>query len=1069
MKQTLWLALILQLAVFSTDNSFAVSSVEKSSGLQSALTTHFFDNGGLSLEKIGQFKAKISQLKKEETRNIHLLDKNKSLEEIEKEGKLVGIKFINENLRLLLVEKDFSKQQKIAKKVLKIYFGLMRYSRPAELIQVGTMISETVFKMPRVPLKDEKRELSSNLLNVKENRYFEKVELKALISRGLDISKLDPADSPYWKRPKDIANKDPRSSAEVFGKRKEFYFSKVKTTNTNPKINVFYKNQSGRKITVKIKFGKEINSAYVASRIAELIGFYADPSYYMDNIKIYFENEDAYKKMIKDWIGYFNVSDAYLPFKYVKKTGVDEKGFYAIFKEGIVQPKNKKMIKVGPMPSSKIGNWQRRELRGQLLFEAFINNADYKMAENSKTVLIENKKKPISDWEIVEANHDLGYSFGGLFFNNAPNYYKWSFIKKGLLNVKFTDFKRFHYLPRKKSPFHQVSYSDLKWMAHYMVQITQRQFKTIIKNSGWPKVVGDLYFQKFVKRRNEIVRVFNLENEVIKGRRISLWDEVRPRRYNVGKVVRRGKLTKHFKNDNYTVVYNPSFFNDQGHILKIQEILVENLSSILGEIPFYKMFSFEGNRRFFDFKGIIPGVGLGFNFKRSIDLNVENPSAKETWKVSDTLTLFGTVGAGGFMPINSHIKFVMDGSLKVGTEVTRTYHVDNLLTAIRGNIKDVIKMPFKKASYIKKLAPKESFSYGKFIWVKVSEGIETGLVGLTSLGAEVSQGFKYFINKTNITKKNDSTYRVDKIKSKEFILGMAFYFKFFEVIQLNFFSAEAKIGKIEEKTYFFDQSSVYAKDLNFDILAYTDSLKKLPKDLKPAQSQVKNYVDANWSLGFISKIGRDSKGVQEVTINEKGEIARRYIYTTAIKTSYVPISKVVSYKVETILDFKDDFKTIEDKKISLIYEYKNKQASKKSLKKYIDKVNKWSNTEDFLTYSPDLYAPGHLGAVYGKTVINFNDRATNCLFENTTCERNKVRFDGLMNFNLKVIQSLKPIRKAKRLSKWISRYMFLKGKRLHSLLTYIGYDNVSVLPVIRGNYLNEKGIITDEKRFASGF
>jgi hypothetical protein len=136
--------------------------------------------------------------------------------------------------------------------------------------------------------------------------------------------------------------------------------------------------------------------------------------------------------------------------------------------------------------------------------------------------------------------------------------------------------------------------------------------------------------------------------------------------------------------------------------------------------------------------------------------------------------------------------------------------------------------------------------------------------------------------------------------------------------------------------------------------------------------------------------------------------------------------------------------------------------AKKSLGRYIKKVNKWADQDNFIDYDPDLYSLSHLGDVYGFTEIKFTEKGKKCLFYNRFCDRQKVLFGSLIEFNLKVISRLRPVLKAKRLSKYMSRFMFLKGKRFKSFLKYIGYDKVSISTKIRGRYLNEKGIIKNK-------
>ena len=116
---------------------------------------------------------------------------------------------------------------------------------------------------------------------------------------------------------------------------------------------------------------------------------------------------------------------------------------------------------------------------------------------------------------------DTGIALGGEFSLRKPNkllaigsYYKVNafpefFIKsqKGNFKVHWIDF----YI--RKELFSKTTWEDLKWMAMIILNLPCSYIYSALEKSGMPEEVVEIYYYKLLKRRNDMILAFELENE----------------------------------------------------------------------------------------------------------------------------------------------------------------------------------------------------------------------------------------------------------------------------------------------------------------------------------------------------------------------------------------------------------------------------------------------------------------------------------------------------------------------------------------------------------------------------
>ena len=71
-----------------------------------------------------------------------------------------------------------------------------------------------------------------------------------------------------------------------------------------------------------------------------------------------------------------------------------------------------------------------------------------------------------------------------------------------------------NYLNLQQSGLETIAtWADSKWMARRIAQLTRAQIEQAVALGRWPGGVGPLYVEKLLNRRNQIVRIFELEGE----------------------------------------------------------------------------------------------------------------------------------------------------------------------------------------------------------------------------------------------------------------------------------------------------------------------------------------------------------------------------------------------------------------------------------------------------------------------------------------------------------------------------------------------------------------------------
>ncbi len=1055
MKALLLFLFLFPFFSYSQNISEKELGFENSSSLREEMQEKFLEsNGEISISKLEDFRETLLKLFDEYKKNLASnleaegMAPEIALEKASKDKIIEAYQFIINRLDLLLTsELELSKAEYELKKILRIYFSLKVPADDPLLEARLKNLYSILFMGHKIPIDERKSQMPSNIPDRTRKKYFNQEELLEKIGKGEDISSIDPADGPYWKKPSDVSAAKPISSRELEqGIPTVFEFDEVTISQTRPKIKVKEILPNGKKVSWKMKFGREVNTEYVASRIMRLLGYNADTYFYVKSPRVYFKNKEAYESMINDWISHYEADDSILPDTYIKAKGEDEKGFFVDFHEGLLEDRPKEVIRLLGFHFAEMGNWERREVRAQLLVQAFLNQVDNKEFANNKTNILMTSKNP-GDWEVEELIHDVGFSFGDGLSPNLPNGYTWTFLKKRGNKIVF-NYKNNQFIRKDRNPFQSATYSDLKWMARYFAQIKKAQLEQIIQYSGWPDEIGRLFLEKMTTRRNEIISAFELEKEGHK-----LWDEVDPKKFNYKDHIYKGKLKKGYKSptpvDYYKYNIVPFLTGD---------LLVSIIPQILKatqSIPYYRIVPLPVDLPGITFERFYPSLGFGVRVNRTITKNPEATSQDKNWLTHDTLELFGTIGARAYFPITQALTGKIKGQYLLGKQYSLAYYSSTPFKAALGDFKKLASLPFKKNKIINTLKPGEFYGDGVFIGLEFKEQLQFGN-GIASVGVQAGQKNK-FVSRTLVYKNKPEKMEVSKEKSNDFTLSFSGGAEFFEFLDLEFFSASIMLGKSKGKTYYFDMAKP-GQALIFNYLVYGDKELTLLEQI-PSSNSTSKYFEGAYAMGIFAALGGKTRGEWIFKTDVDGKEKRYFTYFTEFVTNNIFSGNNNNFRVSGTLEFDDDdFKTPTKRYLNAQYEVKDELTKYKEINKRLEKVNQIVGDKNFVTYTPELYTTNHVGSTYLNLSLTFGDDGLLCIFEKIGCKGEGEKAKKINRMLSRIERRDDPVKKMIRFGKILKKMMIIE-ERFVDLKDFIGGEKISAEFWLKGESVSDEGLI----------
>lgn len=483
--------------------------------------------------------------KRRKAQKRHVKHLCEDLELMAWQNKPLGSKHINHLFELNLLQKS------IAEKAKSDALG-MRFIDKIKMA-INSFATPLLFQF-------KKKVTSKEAMNLNLSRPYSDLSVK-------ELSQIDPVDSPYYTS---LRDEEPYKRFKKIAKDKKIktsdhmvlIFKGVSDSGSAPKIKTLDTNLDDE---WSLKWGDELHTDVVGSRLFAALGFDVDHPYYREknSVTLVFPKalglEKDHLEMIRTVKNNFNIDIE----KYVSDSGVVEQADveddpqlaefiglpYVRFVECALEGRPDRVKRLGPLMNNNLFNRNRRELRGALLAHLWIDNWDTR-AENTMMAINHQGNHKYKSTGVFS---DLGTSLG-VKVNFMPvdfrvglvNEFSWDIVKKKSAKKVSLMGQINAYLPAYRS----ATYADMRWMATKIAKISKKDLEEILDQSGWPKGLAKLYFHKLAARRAQILDAFEVQdpNPIAYDRHYSY-------EKNGITYIKNGVLIKDFMSDDHPLGY----------------------------------------------------------------------------------------------------------------------------------------------------------------------------------------------------------------------------------------------------------------------------------------------------------------------------------------------------------------------------------------------------------------------------------------------------------------------------------------------------------------------------------
>ena len=475
--------------------------------------------------------------------------KKKARKKVDSRGSTIALEFALDLLERLRAAEDPGEIYRLAAMILTIDFATRIYQYPIGSVQLPIYLKNLVtdWDADASTREGDGPEEAANLVDPASGEFYTPEDLDRMIAKGVDISRLDPpGDGVLWRPWPDISRVDVireylqggdalhDGHPAVFpGDDEDLELTKIRMTQTKPKIDVYWldevcreKSKKKRKQCrrkYKLKFGMEGHSDPVANSLMRAIGFNTDVSMHIKRPKVYLDDW-TYDSFRRDWENYFDEQTMWTRLDLRKALmpepdgrGEDEDGEYLRFVSAGIEYKPEHFVRVGGwshglIDEAAIGTGMR-EARALMAFNVWIGNNDTKDAENNKLIL---RKGPDGDWKMFMNLQDAGNAMG-LILAEKVDAFPWDSVEQGFVQRAYGAMRgriELNYFGVQNTGMNRTAtHADLRWGVRLIAQLTREQIEDAVSLGRFPGGIGDLYVEKLISRRNQLVEAFGLSDE----------------------------------------------------------------------------------------------------------------------------------------------------------------------------------------------------------------------------------------------------------------------------------------------------------------------------------------------------------------------------------------------------------------------------------------------------------------------------------------------------------------------------------------------------------------------------
>lgn len=354
-------------------------------------------------------------------------------------------------------------------------------------------------------------------------RFMTQEELNELSEKGQDLSLLNPPNSAFWTN-NQVESFD--ANDETFYGYKNLFPEEGATIKYRRmgeggiKLMASWKDKNDVKRNIRIRVGRETHTTTLTSRLARAVGYPVIPSAYRNRIKLKLGDNPVtgeprtYDEFVSEWLdAHGNTMGD--PMSFIVQSEEDRSNGVVTLKDVCFESypdDEQEYRRLGPFRMARNGFNNRREYRALMIFAGLIDLNDTGDTQVRADIYRDTQS---NEWTPKIFLSDTGFSMGPWFI----------FDNMGTVNG-YRDWISSSYSPFwvgdervaiwwNHSDFHPdtwdtTKYEDAKWLVRRYLRLSEKQIEDIVRASGFPEPIVQVYKEKIKLRLHNLAEDFDL-------------------------------------------------------------------------------------------------------------------------------------------------------------------------------------------------------------------------------------------------------------------------------------------------------------------------------------------------------------------------------------------------------------------------------------------------------------------------------------------------------------------------------------------------------------------------------
>jgi len=579
--------------------------------------------------------------------------------------------------------------------------------------------------------------------------------------------------------------------------------------------------------------------------------------------------------------------------------------------------------------------------------------------------------------------------------------------------------------------------------------------------SGFPKPLAELYYQKLLTRRDNVVRVFNLEGtktsdnrvvELFNTKKIKHLKKELDFDFKGEQIIKDGVLLKNFKEHGFPMQYLgvPGKIG-QALVMGLQELVTTISATELSQklIPIDLPNRIKENTD--EYKTEYYFGLVTFKFHRAIETTKARLKSEYTYKLTDTFQVRLNLG-GKYKTLTIPFQVGVRGNAFIGREYQRIHFVDSRKKAMAAGWGKLLALPFKWRKQLAESREQEGIRIADIIGIEEAVEGAVGIPTLIQTGVEI-ESQQNVLKQTTMIKDASGKVLVADEKGPGYELGASLFTRLFGLSFLQFDHLKYGIfgGHSTVKNYVVDLANA---DQHMEMLRIVRGVKarKRSERLPLESEEKKNYRGSEASASAILATASTHKeGTKKIETFADGTQERTLHFETEKERS--SMIRTISARAEAKIKYVGLSDDIEKTSITLHVGIEDPATKNEEFSKYIKLINTLVADEEFIIFTPELFNRDRYEEIVASVDIKFKKDVVACLMEKLGCPEGIEKTRKLKAALAKFHKKKRDRSRLRSVSSWIARMSMKSPEVIGEMIKYFGERRFTTRVYIFGEFL----------------